>query len=258
MRPDPRTSARLLGRCLLWMAAFACLSGALRAQDFRITSVSLDAQGRAQVGHAADDQSYYVLYRGGAVDAVNTPVDLALGVAGTGQLLDPAPVTGRSAVFYRVRSIAAGQPSDLDGDGIDDVYELRHGLFLDALDAADGAADFDGDGVSNADEYRGASDPAVADALTRVTSSPASGEQAVSVNREVILRFSQPLATDALIAPAQFHADFGGRTLLGRVELAPDRKTAWLFHLEPLPASARVRVTLPQKYISSSLVSRRS
>ena len=39
-------------------------------------------------------------------------------------------------------------------------------------------------------------------------------------------------------------AEFGGRHLLARPELSSDRKTATLFYLENLPASARVRVRL--------------
>ena len=79
---------------------------------------------------------------------------------------------------------------------------------------------------------------------TRIEStSPAAGETGVSVRREAILRFSAPLAADTLLGTQQFFAEFGGRVLLGRVELAGDGLTATLFHLEDLPASARIRVT---------------
>ena len=65
----------------------------------------------------------------------------------------------------------------------------------------------------------------------------------MSVNRETILRFSNPLASDAVIGNDLFFASYGGRKILSRVELSSDKKTATLFYLEPVPASARIRVT---------------
>src|ERR1051325_6565816 len=73
--------------------------------------------------------------------------------------------------------------------------------------------------------------------------SPANGDSGVSVTRETIFRFNYPLATNAFLGPNHVHADFGGHRYLGRVELSSDRKTVTLFYLEPLPGSARVRVT---------------
>ena len=73
--------------------------------------------------------------------------------------------------------------------------------------------------------------------------SPASGESGVAVTRETILRFNGPLAADATVTPERLYGEFGGRRLLARVELSGDRKTATLFFLENLPASARVTVT---------------
>jgi hypothetical protein len=43
---------------------------------------------------------------------------------------------------------------DVDGDGIDDVNELRH-AFLDPLDTSDAGVDADGDGRSNLEEFGG-------------------------------------------------------------------------------------------------------
>lgn len=74
------------------------------------------------------------------------------------------------------------------------------------------------------------------------TSSPIHGESGVAVTRETILRFSLPLAEQVVLGTDQFHAEFGGRRLLSRVHLSDDRRTATLFYLEPLPASARIRV----------------
>ena len=75
------------------------------------------------------------------------------------------------------------------------------------------------------------------------SSSPAHGEGGVSVRRETVLRFSLPLAPAATFSTTNLYATFGGRKILSRVELSTDRQTATLFYLEPLPGSARIRVT---------------
>ena len=89
----------------------------------------------------------------------------------------------------------------------------------------------------------GAGAPAVE--FTRLAeSSPSHGETGVAVTRETILRFSGPLAATTQITGDQLYAEFGGRRILGRAELASDHRTLTLFYLEPLPAGARLRVTL--------------
>ncbi|MBX3744750.1 MAG: Ig-like domain-containing protein [Verrucomicrobiae bacterium] len=90
--------------------------------------------------------------------------------------------------------------------------------------------------------------------LTTIAStSPARGESGVAVTRETVVRFSAPLAASAQITTDQFHAEFGGRRILGRVEIGGDRRTATLFHLEPLPGSARIRVTLMGEGLTDGL-----
>ncbi|HEV8544224.1 MAG TPA: Ig-like domain-containing protein, partial [Verrucomicrobiae bacterium] len=75
------------------------------------------------------------------------------------------------------------------------------------------------------------------------SASPMPEETGVAVTRETILRFSEALQTNTLLTVTQFHAEFGGRRMLSRVELSTDRKTATLFYQENLPASARIDVT---------------
>jgi hypothetical protein len=55
--------------------------------------------------------------------------------------------------------VPVSEPLDLDGDGIDDVFELRHPQALDPLDPSDAEKDYDGDGLSNRTEYQQGSDP---------------------------------------------------------------------------------------------------
>jgi hypothetical protein len=90
-------------------------------------------------------------------------------------------------------------------------------------------------GFRNLDEFRNGTDPEHGVTLTQVTSSPLNGEQSVSVTRETILRFSNPLTNSATIGPNQLYALHGGRRILSRVEISSDRLKASLFYLEPLP-----------------------
>ena len=73
--------------------------------------------------------------------------------------------------------------------------------------------------------------------------SPANGEGNVAVTRETIIEFSHPLGGGSLPATA-ISAQFGGQTLSARPHLSPDRSRVTLFYTDPLPASARVRVTV--------------
>ena len=80
--------------------------------------------------------------------------------------------------------------------------------------------------------------------LTRISStSPYIGESGVGPTRETIIHFSAPLAPDTFLNTTHLYASFGGRRILSRVELAESRDRVTLFYLEPLPPSARVRVT---------------
>lgn len=74
--------------------------------------------------------------------------------------------------------------------------------------------------------------------------SPAAGEGDISVTREAVFTFTAPVAVGSVVTPEQLHAEGLGRRLLGRVELAADRRQVSLFTLEPMPGGARVRVTL--------------
>ena len=86
---------------------------------------------------------------------------------------------------------------------------------------------------------------AVSSALTVVAeTSPAQGEFGVSVNRETVFRFSAPIAADTVLTPQIFSAQAAGRVPLTRVELGPDRRSATLFYLEPLPAGTRITAEL--------------
>ncbi len=58
---------------------------------------------------------------------------LALGTPGP--VLQDTPATGAAQAFFRLKGIPNYAPDDSDGDGIDDIWELEHGL--NPLDPAD-------------------------------------------------------------------------------------------------------------------------
>lgn len=64
-----------------------------------------------------------------------------------------ATVRTRAATVFRIVARPLDAPSDLDADGMDDVYEARRSHVLDPLDPSDAARDSDGDGDSNLTEY---------------------------------------------------------------------------------------------------------
>ncbi|MCP5524751.1 MAG: DUF2778 domain-containing protein [Verrucomicrobiales bacterium] len=201
--------------------------------DFRI-----DFRGEVtvQLGSLAD--RYYVLLTGTVVSDINTPADVELG-NGAALALHARRLPDPDASFFQVLEIPQLAPMDLDGDGIDDVWELTHPTTLNGLDPADAALDPDGNGHSSLFEYEAATRPLT----TLLDSSPADQESGVSPTRETILRLTAPLAASALVTTDNVYAEFAGRRILSRVQLSADRRTLTLFYLEPLPGSARVRVS---------------
>ena len=244
MKESQKESGWARARTQVALGALTLLCGLAvwAGQELRIGQFGLEG-GRARVRHTSDTNSYYILYRGREVTAITLAVDAALGQDPEGQLSDPFLPGQNTGAFYRVRQLPVAQPLDTDGDGIDDVYELRHPAFLNPLNPLDAALDFDQDGVSNLEEYRRGTDPAQPPLLTLRGTSPANGESQVAVTRETVFRLTQPLAGNTVITPTALQAEFGGRRLLSRSELSSDRRTVTLFYLENLPGGARVRVT---------------
>ncbi len=224
----------LVGR----LAVLSLLFSAAHAAELRISEVRLDSGGRLQVTAPAEVTGYYILLRGSGLGQLQTSVALALGAAAPVTLTDPTPTQRSATAFYRLQQVPLAQPLDTDGDGIDDAYELGHATDLSPLDPAD-ASRSAGDGRTWLARYR----TDTQGATTVVETSPRESEGDVSVTRETFVRFSAPLAADALISQDDFHAEFGGRRILSRIELSSDRQTATLFYLENLPSGARVRVT---------------
>lgn len=142
---------------MMWALVWATALPAF-AQTFSITQFGVEEGGGVQITHESDGASYYILYRGSDLFTISAPRALHLGAVASQQFNDSAP--GQTAVFYRILKIPQSQPRDVDGDGIDDLYELRHPGILNALNSQDATLDSDSDGISNLEEYRRGTDPA--------------------------------------------------------------------------------------------------
>lgn len=235
-----RNAGIFLGiRHFCWVALGLILHLSGDASDFRIVKASLGNGGAHTIDFESDANSYYILLRGNRVTSIVSPAQLVLGQFGTVEIVDPSPNSQSAPVFYRLQRVPLNAPLDTDGDGMDDVYELRHPSALNPLDGSD-AANSTGMGRTWLEQYR--IDIQAATILSEL--SPNDGEGGVAVTRETFVRFSAPLAPEVLISSDDFFAEFGGRRVLSRIELSSDRQTATLFYLENLPSGARIKVTL--------------
>ncbi len=217
----------------------------LAALGADVRSALIGADGKFQLQFDAVPGNYAILLRGGSVAAIQNAVAFSQAATGAITLIDPELVSSSSNRFYKIQWVPLDLPRDMDGDGMSDVFELNYPSILNPLSLADRDLDPDADGRSNLTEFQAGTDPSVKDlALTRVETSPSQGASGISVTRETIFRFSQPLAANTSLSTDLVFAEVGTRRILSRAELASDRRKITLFYLEPLPASARIRARL--------------
>jgi len=149
---------------------------------------------------------------------------------------------------------AASKLGDLDGDNQATVLDLTR--LQSHLNGANPlafdlqlSADINQDGLVNEVDVTALADIIMGVRPLRelpppviVSTSPSAGEGNISLTRETIVRFSQPLASTNVITTNTLYAAFGGRRILSRLELGSDRRSLTLFYLEPLSGSARISV----------------
>lgn len=128
-----------------------------------LQGVHVDALGRAVVDVTATPGHYSILYRGGTLDAIETPAavvgEVPPGGGGVLELVDAEwPLPG-GARFYQVDQVPVTAPRDVDADGLDDQYELSLRPRLDPLAPADASFDPDGDYRLTLQEHRAGTDP---------------------------------------------------------------------------------------------------
>lgn len=150
-----------------------------------------DNSGDGHVAYFSRTNFYYLLYRGTNVDTAGAPIAVKLGQNGVDEMIDPSPPVNAGVDSYTVENRPLTQPLDVDGDGIDDVFELLRPAILNPLDPSDALADADGDGRTNLREYLDGTDPAVVDGgpvqLYPALLFAASGDQIGDVNNDDIV-----------------------------------------------------------------------
>lgn len=158
-------------------------------------------------------------------------------------------------LLFPLADIDASTVGDFDADAAVTVVDLtrlvNHLLGDPVLPASQVAfADVNGDGFVTTDDIAALTDMILGRREMRTLplttlrrSSPVRGEGSVAVSRETELEFTYPLAEGTVLDSSHFQASFGGEPVLSRVELSRNRLKATLFYLEPLPSSARIRVT---------------
>ncbi len=149
------TAARCLVAGLLALALVD--PGHAAGPELLIRTARITGTGHPAVEIAHDPGAYHILRRSDDPATVGLPAALADQPRpfdpDTVELLDPDAASGFAQRFYRVERVPRSAPHDLDGDGIDDLFELAHRPHLDPLDPSDADGDLDGDGRSNREEY---------------------------------------------------------------------------------------------------------
>lgn len=215
----------------------------IQSQQVVISNFFINQQDVPTVNYFAEEGRYFVLWRGEELTNIHEPVRVAMGSAGDAMLQDLQPLSQRTAAFYVLQSIPLDSPLDLDGDGLNDVFELLEGEFLNPLNAMDAFRDSDGDGVTNLDEFLNGTDLTVPNAaLPQISEiSPAPGESMVSVARHVVIRFNT-LMDEATIDENAFFLLVGDERIEGEVFVSPGFRFATFIPDHPLPPSAEVRM----------------
>ncbi|MBI3191332.1 MAG: hypothetical protein HYZ36_01620, partial [Pedosphaera parvula] len=158
LRRRPGWQILWLVACSLWVCPTSLAQGAFTISDFK-----LDGAGRAHLRVPFAVGFYYILYRGDQVVDIRQPADLKDGPlplsSAQVELIDAHPPVPAPTRFYRVEQVSLATPKDVDGDGLDDAYELRYRPLLNPLDPADARFDPDNDGRDTLTEYRAGTDP---------------------------------------------------------------------------------------------------
>jgi pyruvate, water dikinase len=107
------------------------------AETFRIESVQRLPSRQLALEYRAAPGDYYALHVLDQIGQIGFPVAVQLGpaVARLEEFRITLPLTGQR--YYYLGRISRAQPLDLDGDGMDDVFELLRPRYFNALDPTD-------------------------------------------------------------------------------------------------------------------------
>jgi subtilisin family serine protease len=130
---------------------------------FEFQGYSVGQGGDAVIPYSSGTNFYFVLFQTNDVTHVETPIAIQMGVVGNGAFVVKSTTPGTTVEDFRLLAVPLERPVDVDGDGIDDLYEFNRPTILDPLDPNDAAVDADGDGYTNLAEYQNGTDPLVKD-----------------------------------------------------------------------------------------------
>jgi hypothetical protein len=147
--------------CVLLLIVFSLC---LWASDFLVTpEITEDGQGISFHFPSGTDV-YFQVWASDSLTSEWTQVrGMTLGEEGTQAWKDATAITSFTGLYYRLRRLPISDPDDYDGDGMDDVFELRHSDILNPRDPSDAYEDFDNDGLANLEECHYGTDPSSAD-----------------------------------------------------------------------------------------------
>ena len=141
----------------------------------------------------------------------------------------------------------SGMNPDINVDGRFDIIDIQlAAICWGQLPSAPGcspAMDLNSDGLIDTDDISLVAARWHIGLATIVSTSPANGAGDVAVTRETITEWSLPLDATTVLSDT-FSAQFGGQMLSARLHVSPDGDKVTMFYDQPLPSSARVRVTV--------------
>lgn len=143
--------------CVLILIVFSLC---LWASDFLVTpEITKDGQGISFHFPSGTDV-YFQVWASDSLTGQWTEVrGMTLGAEGDQSWTDANAIGTFTGLYYRLRRLPLSDPDDYDGDGIDDVFELRHPDVLNPRNPHDAYEDPDKDGLTNIEEYQHGTDP---------------------------------------------------------------------------------------------------
>jgi len=197
----------------VWLAAVIATTGICRASTLSIQPTNPETLEL----HLPSNPIYYFYLQQSTDLRHFTPFSMVLGDAARTWTLSTEEIPSR---FFTLRQISLFAPEDTDGDGIDDLYELRHPI-LNPLDPTDGDLDPDNNGLTHLQEYRLQYDlgdgkrEAISGEVSVFTTRPFSGPTLETISDEVSVFTARPFTGPAMEAISEEVSTFTTRPFTG-------------------------------------------